>query len=150
MRIIRRRGDVAAPADRIFSVLEDPRMADDLNPAFLRTEVIESAWIPSVGARTSVKLTHRGASYELVTELKEYRRGAFLLERQVEGPFASFEHAVNVEAQADGTTITEILAYAPGYGLLGRLLDALALRRDLEETLAMRQARLRDLLQTLG
>ena len=147
VRVLRRASAVVAPPDRVFAVLEDPKMADDLNPPFLRVSVVQAPWLPRVGERTRVAIVHREATFELETEIAEYRRGRFLLERQVEGPFASFERAVNVEEDGDGARVTEVLAYACRFGLLGRLFDWLSLGRDLATVLTTRQARLRELLE---
>jgi ligand-binding SRPBCC domain-containing protein len=138
---------VAAPRERVFAVLEDPRLADRLHPPFLRVEVVSAPWMPRAGASASLRLTYRGASFDLVTEIAEYRRGALFLERQRSGPFARWEHAVHLEDDAGGTRVTEVLAYEVALGLLGRLFDRLALKRDLEEVLASRSERLRALLE---
>ena len=149
MRVLRSTGVLAAPAARVFSLLEDPRMANELLPPWLRITVERAPWLPKPGARTLVQVALRGVRVELETELVEYRRNTFFLERQVRGPFARYEHAVHVadEAPGAGIRLTEILAYEPRLGLLGRLFDVLALRRDLERTLATRLARLKEILE---
>ena len=123
MRILRRTGTVAAPSVRVFALLEDPRLSNDLNPDFLRATVLASAWLPRPGARTTVSLLYRGARYEIETELVEYRRGSLLRERQLRGPFATLEHAFSVEETASGTQLTEVLAYRLPLGDGGGLRD---------------------------
>ena len=145
MRIVRHTAIVAAPAAQIFSTLEDPRAADRVNPEFLRTHVEASPWLPRVGERTRLALTFRGARYALETEIVEYRRGFFLLQRQTTGPFATFEHALSLEEQADGSQVTEVLAYTVRLGILGRAFDRLALRADLQHVLVHRARRLAEL-----
>ena len=147
MRVLRSSGTISAPRDRVFAVIEDARMADQLHPAFLRLSVVRSPWLPKAGERTQLDAVHRGVRLSIETELAEYRRGSFLLERQVQGPFASFEHAVSLEDDDNGTRLTEVLAYQPALGPLGRLFDAISLRRDLELVLATRLSRLRQLLE---
>ena len=148
MRVLRSSGVIAAQRDSIFALLEDPKMADQLDPDYLRIEVVEAPWIPKPSARAHARVLYRGARFELMTEITEYRRGYFLLERQVDGPFLSFERAVNLEDDDAGTRVTEILAYSVRFHLLGRAFDWLALRRDLEDTLARRLERLRELMET--
>lgn len=138
---------VRAPTARIFTLLEDPRAADRINPDFLRTAVEASPWLPRVGERTRLRLRFRGVGLALETELAEYRRGHFLLERQTAGPFASFEHAVSLEEHEDGSQLTEVLAYTVRLGVLGSAFDRLALRADLEQILAHRARRLNELLE---
>ena len=156
MRILKHTGLVQAPREQIFALLEDARQADRLTPPFLDIEVERSPWMPKVGDRTRLSIRHRGTGVALETELVEYRRGFFLLERQVDGPFVSFEHAVNLddarddtEAAAAGgaTSVTEVLAYQLPFRWLGALFDRVSLRRDLDTLLRTRITRLRELLQ---
>ena len=148
MRIVRHSGTLAAPREQTFSLLEDARVAGRLNPAFLELEVLAAPWLPRAGERTRLRLRHRRVDFEMETELAEYRRGHFLLDRQVSGPFASFEHAIHVEDTAEDTIrVTEILAYAVPFGILGRLFDRFVLKVDLERILATRLSRLGDLLE---
>jgi ligand-binding SRPBCC domain-containing protein len=143
--VIRLDGVIALPPERLFALLEDPRVADELNPDYLRTAVERTAWMPKAGSRTEVTLHYREVAIEFETEIAEYRRGQFLLERQVRGPFKSFEHAINLEAAGDATRLSEVLAYALPLGTLGWIFDRLAVRKDLETALATRQARLREI-----
>lgn len=146
-RILRVSGEIAAPRERVFAVVEDARTANQIGPAYLALEVLRSPWLPKPGERTRLRVTLRGVGFELETELAEYRRGNFLLERQVAGPFASLEHAVSVEESALGARLTEVLAYQLPLGLLGRLFDRVALRSDLDRLLHTRLARVRALLE---
>ena len=161
MRVLRATGLVRAAPDRVFAVLEDPKLGDSLLPPFLRLAVVSSPWMPRPGDRTRLEASYRGSSFAIETELAEYRRGSFLLERQTgdRGPFVSLEHAIHVEREvapadpADGTPdeaisrVTEILAYDVSLGILGRLFDRLVLHRDLETALETRLTRLRALLE---
>lgn len=178
VRVLRRSGLVRAAPARVFAVLEDVRLADQVLPPFLHVTAIETPWLPRPGSRSRLRATYRETGFDLEMTLAEYRDGSFLLERQVSGPFAAFEHAVSVEPAVigtgdgppgppiatvpdhsgvpahsgapdavPGTRVTEVLAYSVVLGPLGRLFDALVLRRDLERVLDVRLARLRDLLE---
>ena len=143
MRILRSNATIAASRDRLFAVIEDAKLADQINPTYLRMEVVKAPWLPKPGEQTTFRVSYRDSSFDFVTEIAEYRRGHFLLERQVEGPFASWEHAVNVEDEGDDAQLTEVLCYSVRLGILGRAFDWITLRRDLEHTLNVRRERLR-------
>jgi ligand-binding SRPBCC domain-containing protein len=146
MRVLKAASLVRAPRERVFSVLEDVRAADRINPGFLRLEPVRAPWLPRAGEHTTLDVEYRGERYQLTTTIAEYRRGHFLLERQTSGPFRSLEHALSLDEEGEGTRVTEVLAYQVPLGLLGALFDRLALARDLQTFLDVRQQRLSDLL----
>lgn len=71
-----------------------------------------------------------------------------LVDETLDGPFSSFVHEHRFEDLGDGRTrLTDHVEYALPFGALGRLADALVVRRLMGPTFRFRQRRTKELLE---
>ena len=82
--------------------------------------------------------------------ITEFEWNHHFVDVQDSGPFQSWHHRHEFEAgrrdDVAGTLIRDVIDYEVGLGLLGRLADALFVRRQIEHAFAERQRRLPALL----
>jgi uncharacterized protein len=74
----------------------------------------------------------------------------FVDEQGAKGPWRRWRHEHRFEIVDEGTTrLVDTIEYEPPLGPLGRIADALFLRRTIENAFTFRQAKTRDLLQSV-
>jgi ligand-binding SRPBCC domain-containing protein len=93
-----------------------------------------------LGSRITVKGRRAGVAQHLVSEVTAFEPGRSFVEEQRQGPFRRWAHTYRFEAQADGgTLLTEEIDYEPPGGVLGLLLTAEKIERDLAAVYAFRR-----------
>ncbi len=118
------------PLERAWELLRDLERAKHYVPGVTDVE-LTSERTEGLGASRRV-ITDRGPMDETVVRWNEGRGFVIRLHRDDEGPpppfaEASFEYAL--EPAGDACRIRTALSYTPRWGLPGRVLDALVLRR---------------------
>lgn len=80
---------------------------------------------------------HWTARIERVEPPAENRPGVFV-DVAERSPLAAWRHEHRMERTATGSRLTDTVTYTPPFGPLGRIADALFLRRDVEQLFAFR------------
>ena len=91
-----------------------------------------------LGESVTWRARHFGVVQELTSVISEFERPIHFQDRMVEGAFASFVHDHDFEATAVGTKMVGTVQFAAPLGVLGRLAEALFLRRYLRRLLEER------------
>lgn len=121
------------PAARVWALLADLEAVGRYNPT-VRAASLVGGPRSGVGARRACELAPSGRVVERVTRWEEGR--ALGLEvAESDWPIRYMRWVTRVEADGDGARITQELEYEVKFGLLGRALDALVMRRKLTATL---------------
>lgn len=77
-----------------------------------------------------------------------YQAPSIMVDEQIKGPFATWQQTrVIAPGQDGGTTLTDIVDYTLPFGPLGRLVDALVVRKQIERMFAYRQQATKNLLE---
>ncbi|MGB4136249.1 MAG: SRPBCC family protein [Microbacterium sp.] len=74
---------------------------------------------------------HFGIRFRLSSIVSDVDRPRSFRDRQTRGPFALFEHAHWFSPCAGGTLMRDEIEFRSPFGMLGRAVDALAMRRHL-------------------
>ncbi len=74
-----------------------------------------------------------------VTEITHISEGKYFVDEQRSGPYAMWHHRHFLEPQGDGTLMTDIVTYRPPFGILGRIANALIIRRRLKQIFGYRE-----------
>lgn len=138
--------DIARPIDVVFDFLARPANLVLLAPAEMRLQLVEGPDRLELGARLHWKARRMGVTQSLVNEVTVFEEAALIEEQQRQGPFKRWVFVHRFTASATGTRLAEELTYEPPGGLLGLLVTADTIRRDLEALFAYRERRLRELL----
>lgn len=108
----------------------------------IRSEVPEVMY-PGMMVEYTVKPL-LGISTTWVTEITHVQEGHYFVDEQRIGPYAIWHHEHHIEEVDGGMLMTDIISYAPPFGFLGRLANALIIRRKLTQIFDYREKVLKE------
>jgi ligand-binding SRPBCC domain-containing protein len=135
--------EVPCPPNDVFDFLARPANLVQLAPPELRLELVQAPERLQLGSLLHWKARRMGVSQALKHEVVEFKESALIAEDQRHGPFKRWTFLHRFEAIASGTRIEEELTYEPPGGLLGMLVTAATIQKELETLFAFRADQLR-------
>ncbi|MCB0735025.1 MAG: SRPBCC family protein [Flavobacteriales bacterium] len=136
------------PTDRkiLWDFISSPRNLSKITPSdmgfLIRSEVPEVMY-PGMMVEYTVKPL-LGISTTWVTEITHVQEGHYFVDEQRIGPYAIWHHEHHIEEVDGGMLMTDIISYAPPFGFLGRLANALIIRRKLTQIFDYREKVLKE------
>ena len=93
-----------------------------------------------IGLNESVtwKAKHFGIYQKLTAKVTEFDRPNYFVDEMVKGAFKSFKHEHHFEDLNGKTIMTDVFDYRSPFGLLGRLIDSLFLKKYMTDLLEKR------------
>lgn len=134
--------DLPLPRAEVFRFFSDPANLERLTPPWLHFRVLTPAPLPrGEGAVFEYRITVRGLSLTWRTLIEAWEDGRGFTDRQIQGPYALWQHTHRFEdLPGGGTRILDRVRYRVGWGVLGRLITRLWVRPDVERIFAYRKA----------
>lgn len=74
-----------------------------------------------------------------VTEITHLTEGRYFVDEQRSGPYSLWHHRHFIEPQGNGTLMTDMVTYIPPLGILGRIANALFIRKKLRRIFDFRE-----------
>src|SRR5437762_4915168 len=148
MPVLQHRVTIDAPADQVWKALADLEAVQHYNPNVVTARYI-SASREGVGASRECQLKPKGAVKERVIDWQPMRSITMEL-YESDWPIAFMRWRTELAANGKQTVLTQRMDYAPKFGLLGRALDVLVMRRKLDSSLATVFERLRQFVESSG
>jgi len=137
---------VPRPIQEVFAFFSEARNLEALTPSWLRFEILTPASIEVVrGAKINYRLRWHGLPLRWTTEIVQWDPPHSFEDIQLSGPYRSWHHTHRFEETAGGTRLTDIVRYSMPFGLLGRLVYALSVRRNVEQIFDYRSQIIRTL-----
>ena len=133
--------DLARPRPEVFAFFADPSNLEALTPPWLHFEVLTPTPLPrGEHAVFEYRLRVRGLPIRWRTLIEVYEEGARFVDRQIAGPYALWHHTHCFEdLPGGGTRVIDRVRYKVGWGLIGRLVTAIWVRKDIERIFAYRK-----------
>ena len=133
--------DLATARNEVFAFFSDPANLEALTPPWLRFEVLTARPLPrGEGAIFDYRIKVRGLAIRWRTLIETFVPGERFVDRQLAGPYALWHHTHRFEdLPGGGTRVTDTVRYRVGFGILGRLITALWVRRDIARIFEYRQ-----------
>lgn len=133
--------DLPAPREQVFAFFSDPANLEALTPPWLAFEVLTPAPLPrGEGAVFDYRIRVRGLPVRWRTLIEAFVPGERFVDRQIAGPYALWHHTHRFEdLPGGGTRMTDQVRYRLGWGLPGRIVTALWVRRDVARIFAYRR-----------
>lgn len=74
-----------------------------------------------------------------VTEITHLTEGRYFVDEQRSGPYSLWHHRHFIEPQGNGTLMTDMVTYIPPLGILGRIANAMFIRKKLSRIFDFRE-----------
>jgi ligand-binding SRPBCC domain-containing protein len=91
-----------------------------------------------------------GIKMTWVTEISQVRELEYFVDEQRTGPYKLWHHQHHIAAIEGGVSMTDIVNYAPPFGLLGSFANAIVIRRQLKEIFDFRRKKLEEIFGVYG
>lgn len=126
--------EVRAPIERVHDFLVE---LDNFAAIFPGSVVTKKNFQgnPKVGDTYDISGDVAGQRLKATMRFIELVPNAMIVSEQVSGDFKSFRDTVIFEKTDGGTRLTETWEYEPPYSFLGKILDAVKIRREMENYL---------------
>lgn len=135
----------------VFRFLRTPANLPLVARPELRLEVVAAAPLLELGSRVELKGRRWGMSHQSVVEITALQLNELLTEEQRTGPFRRWCHVHRLEAVGPTSTrLDDEVTFEPPGGMLGLLVTAASVQRELAEFFRYRKQRLLELLQSSG
>ena len=136
---------VDCPVADLFAFFSKPRNLVQLAPPDLHLELLKAPEIMQIGARLVWKGRRWGIAQQIIQEVATFDHEKLITLEQKQGPFARWLHAHHFQGTDTSTTIVERIDFEPPGGMLGFLVTANTIRKDLDKLTAYRERRLREI-----
>lgn len=138
---------VSRPVEEVFAFFSRPANLIRMTPPELHLRLVEGPERLQLGSRIVLQGRRWGIPQRLVSQVTVYEPSVRFVDEQVEGPFPRWAHTHAFEAVPEGTRLTDQIEYEPPAGVLGLLVTASVIERDLHWVFDFRKQKLEELLQ---
>lgn len=133
---------IAAPQNEVWDFISRPENLKQITPPSMGFD-ITSGDLPEkmyagmiIGYRVKPLL---GMLTTWITEITHIRDQFYFVDEQRMGPYKIWHHQHILEPAGSATRMTDIVSYAPPFGLLGKLANRLIIRKKLREIFDFRE-----------
>jgi ligand-binding SRPBCC domain-containing protein len=135
---------IAAPVERVFDLCRSIEAhTESTSRSDERAIGGRTSGLIGLGEHVTWSARHFGIRWRLTSRIVALDRPRHFRDSMVEGVFARLHHDHWFHPDGDGTRAVDRFDYTSPLGLLGRLADALAVRRHLERFLEERMQTIR-------
>ena len=134
------------PIAEVFAFFSDARNLADITPPWLGFRTLTPGPITlQPGARISYRLSVHRIPIRWTTEIRQWLPPHRFVDVQLSGPYALWHHTHRFETLNGGTRMSDVVRYRLPFGVLGQLVNALMVRRDVKQIFDYREQRIREL-----
>lgn len=134
---------VPASLEEVFPFFSDAANLQTLTPDWLSFQILTPTPIPMhAGSLIDYRLRWHGVPLQWRTEILVWEPPCHFEDLQLKGPYKLWHHTHRFEADSGGTRILDHVRYALPFGLLGRAVHAVSVRRNVEEIFRYRQEKI--------
>ncbi len=120
------------PRAEVFAFFEKPENLAKITPPSMRFKILTPGPVHmSSGALIDYTIRIFGIRRRWTTRITEYDPPRKFIDVQLRGPYVFWRHTHRFDETADGTRVVDGVEYIVPYGLLGDLIHALFIRRQL-------------------
>lgn len=137
---LKREQFLPVPPAKAFEFFADASNLEAITPPWLRFRIATRGQIDMrPGTLIEYRLRLHGLPVRWLTRIEFWEPGRGFTDVQICGPYRLWHHTHIFEPYEDGTRMRDTVRYALPLGLLGRLVRALVVRRDLERIFDFRR-----------
>lgn len=139
---------INAPLERVFHFHDDTNNLIKITPRYISVSFTTKG-PQGLGQDIYLTVRHLGiipTSWHV--RITEYQPPHRMVDEQIKGPFASWKQIRIVEALSEGTKLTDVVEYELPLGWFGRLVNAIAVRKQIVGMFRYRQRRTKELIES--
>jgi len=126
--------------EEAWAFLSDPRNLQKITPDHMKFEILSGADRPMYAGQiiqyTVVPL--KGFRTRWVSEITHYKQGHYFVDEQRFGPYSLWHHKHFIHEEENGVLMEDIVDYKLPLGPLGRMAQALFVKRQLTQVFRYR------------
>jgi ligand-binding SRPBCC domain-containing protein len=140
---------INAPAEVCFDLMRDVRIHTETT-LYINERAVAGVinGKVSLGQTITFEGRHFGLRQRLIVKVVECERPHRFVDAMISGAFRSFVHVHEFAENDDVTQITDTIMWESPLGFIGKIFDALLLKRHLERLVTRRNEMLRELAES--
>ena len=141
--ILRREQWIARPIDEVFAFFADAHNLEEITPPWLGFKILSMSTdqFPKE-PRFAIACDCTAYPFYWRTEICEWNPPHCFVDEQTKGPYKQWHHTHRFEAHGDRTRMIDEVQYSLPFGVLGRIVHALKVRRDVSRIFDYRRLRI--------
>ena len=148
---LRREQWIPLPRDEVFAFFSNARNLAELTPPWLGFQILTPGPIRiAAGATIRYRISWHGIGVGWTTEIRRWEPPFRFTDVQLSGPYRLWHHTHRFEEHEGGTRMTDVVRYRLPFGMLGRIVHALKVRRDVERIFDYRFQRIHEIFPAAG
>jgi ligand-binding SRPBCC domain-containing protein len=136
---------IERPVAEVFAFFLQPVNIVLLTPPELHLRIVDGPERLALGARLTLRGRRWGFSHQVESEITRFEPETEFVDTQVKGPFQMWIHTHSFSAIPGGTRVRDAIDFEPPGGLLGLVVTARFVEKDLEGIFAYRAQKLREI-----
>jgi len=143
---LRREQWIARPIDEVFQFFVDAHNLEEITPPWLNFRIRS---VSSVSVREGTEIIYQlqlhGIPIRWKTEIRKWNAPYRFVDVQRSGPYRLWHHTHRFEAHGNRTKMIDVVRYRLPFGVLGRIVHALKVRRDVQQIFDYRRQKIEQL-----
>jgi ligand-binding SRPBCC domain-containing protein len=141
--ILRSEQWIARPIDEVFAFFADARNLEKITPHWLGFKIISMSTASiEEGTMIRYRLRLHGIPFHWRTVIREWNSPYCFVDEQAKGPYKQWLHTHRLEAHGNRTKMIDEVQYSLPFGVLGRIVHAVKVRRDVSRIFDYRRLRI--------
>jgi len=128
--------EINSSIEKVWDFISNPKNLKKITPDYMGFDIV-SENIPSKmyeGMIIAYKVSPVfGLKTTWVTEITNCKENKYFVDEQRVGPYKIWHHQHILESTKNGVLMTDIISYQPPFGVLGKLANAIIIKRKLKE-----------------
>jgi ligand-binding SRPBCC domain-containing protein len=139
---------INAPIEQVFHFHDDTRNLLKITPPNINVR-IKAMGTPGLHYQVTLTVVmFRLLPMKWVVRITEYEPPFRMTDEQVSGPFTTWKQTRLLREVEGGTELTDVVEYEAPFGVLGRIANALVIKRQIADMFSYRQQATKRLLES--
>jgi len=141
--ILRREQWIARPIDEVFAFFADAHNLEEITPPWLGFRILSMSTASiEEGTVIRYRLRLRGIPAHWRTDICQWDPPHCFVDEQTKGPYKRWRHTHRFEADGSRTKMIDEVQYSLPLGVLGRIVHAVKVRKDVNRIFDYRRLRI--------
>jgi len=122
---------IKAPLEKIWNILATPELLDQYDPTVKKTTLVSSNKTGLCAKRKVEMLDGKNWFDEKIADFEPMQKLSYQL-TECTFPIQGLKHTYSFQTEGQHVTVKQVMEYTVKYGLLGKLMDGLMIRKQFD------------------